>query len=66
MSIRTVRDTLWTPSADRDLDYHGADAEYLKVQAMQLLLRCQVLAIRQLWSLPETFEVNHAHRLCCG
>ncbi|ORY24983.1 hypothetical protein BCR39DRAFT_545473 [Naematelia encephala] len=37
--------------------YHGTDAEYLKVQAMQLLLRYQVQALRQLWSLPDAFEI---------
>ena len=39
-------------------DYHGSDAEYLKVQALQLLLRHQVAAIRKLWSLPDIYEVG--------
>ena len=39
--------------------YHGADVEYLKLQAIQLLLRYQVEALRRLYSLPEAFEVCH-------
>ncbi|WRT67298.1 uncharacterized protein IL334_004266 [Kwoniella shivajii] len=37
--------------------YHGSEAEYLRIQALQLLLRLQVQAISKLWSLPDAFEV---------
>ncbi|WWD01218.1 hypothetical protein V866_008159 [Kwoniella sp. B9012] len=39
------------------LFYHGAEAEYLRIQALQLLLRLQVQAISKLWSLPDSFEM---------
>jgi hypothetical protein len=38
-------------------DFHGQDAEYLKLQAFQHLLRLQVQALSKLWSLPDVFEV---------
>ncbi|WVO12723.1 hypothetical protein L204_100331 [Cryptococcus depauperatus] len=37
--------------------FHGSEAEYLKLQAFQLLLRHQVHALMKLWSLPEVFEM---------
>lgn len=40
------------------IDYHGPDAEYVKLQALQLLLRLQIQALSKLWSLPDTFEVS--------
>ncbi|WWC60925.1 uncharacterized protein I303_103501 [Kwoniella dejecticola CBS 10117] len=39
------------------LFYHGAEAEYLRIQALQILLRLQIQAISKLWSLPETYEM---------
>ncbi|ORX40017.1 hypothetical protein BD324DRAFT_615952 [Kockovaella imperatae] len=36
--------------------YWGDDAEYLKIQALQLLLRLQVQALKPMWSLPDAFE----------
>ncbi|RXK35145.1 hypothetical protein M231_07593 [Tremella mesenterica] len=36
--------------------YHGDDAEYLRIQAVQLLLRHQVIALRESWDLPDLFE----------
>ena len=39
-------------------DFHGQDAEYLKLQAFQHLLRLQVQALSKLWSLPDVFEVR--------
>ncbi|WWC89856.1 uncharacterized protein L201_004784 [Kwoniella dendrophila CBS 6074] len=39
------------------LFYHGLEAEYLRVQALQLLLRLQVQALSKLWSLPDAFEI---------
>lgn len=39
-------------------DFHGQDAEYLKLQAFQHLLRLQVQALSRLWSLPDVFEVR--------
>lgn len=41
-----------------DSDYHGDDAEYLRLQALQLLLRYQFQALRKLWDLPDVFEVR--------
>ena len=41
------------------LVYHGNDAEWVKSQAMQLLLRLQVQALSKLWNLPPAFEVSH-------
>lgn len=38
--------------------YHGEEAEWLKHQALQLMLRLQVKELRQLWALPEVFEVS--------
>ena len=40
------------------VDYRGNDAEYLKLEAMQLLLRAQVQALQKIWSLPDAFEVS--------
>ncbi|OCF36467.1 hypothetical protein I316_01716 [Kwoniella heveanensis BCC8398] len=37
--------------------YHGFEAEYLRIQALQLLLRLQVQALSRLWSLPGIYEV---------
>ncbi|WVQ77975.1 hypothetical protein IAT38_000056 [Cryptococcus sp. DSM 104549] len=37
--------------------YHGEESEYLKHQALQLLLRLQVQALSKLWSLPEAYEL---------
>lgn len=47
--------------AERE-DYEGEDAEYLRLQALQLLLRTQVQAIRKLWDLPEVYEVSAASK----
>ncbi|TXT13025.1 hypothetical protein VHUM_01426 [Vanrija humicola] len=42
----------------RDKNYvHGVEAESLRIQGLQLLLRHQVAALRQLWALPEAFEL---------
>ncbi|WVF72046.1 hypothetical protein IAT40_006858 [Kwoniella sp. CBS 6097] len=37
--------------------YHGFEAEYLRIQALQLLLRLQIQALSKLWSLPDIYEV---------
>ncbi|WVO21859.1 uncharacterized protein IAS62_003179 [Cryptococcus decagattii] len=37
--------------------FHGPQAEILKLQAFQLLLRHQVHALRKLWNLPDAFEM---------
>lgn len=39
-------------------DYFGDDAEYLRLQALQVLLRTQVRAVKKLWDLPDVFEVR--------
>ncbi|WVQ98863.1 hypothetical protein IAU59_005994 [Kwoniella sp. CBS 9459] len=36
--------------------YHGFEAEYLRIQALQLLLRLQLQALSKLWSLPDVYE----------
>ncbi|KAL1412621.1 hypothetical protein Q8F55_000368 [Vanrija albida] len=42
----------------RDKNYvHGVEAESLRIQGLQLLLRHQVAALRRLWALPEAFEL---------
>ena len=38
--------------------YHGDDAAYLRCQALQLLSRLQLQALKKLWSLPDAFEVS--------
>lgn len=38
--------------------FHGSQAEILKLQAFQLLLRHQVHALKKLWNLPDAFEVS--------
>lgn len=38
--------------------FHGSQAEILKLQAFQLLLRHQVHSLGKLWNLPDTFEVS--------
>jgi RNA polymerase I-specific transcription initiation factor RRN7 len=38
--------------------YHGEEGEWLKLQALQLMLRLQVHKIREIWQLPEVFEVS--------
>lgn len=38
--------------------YQGNDAEWLKLQALQHLLRLQVQALSKLWNLPEMYEVG--------
>ena len=40
-----------------DTVYHGEEAEWLRLQALQLMLRLQVAEIRRLWDLPEVLEV---------
>ncbi|KAI9507923.1 hypothetical protein F5148DRAFT_1304849 [Russula earlei] len=45
-----------TTKANPEL-YHGARAEYLRFQCLQLLLRKQVAALIQLWKLPTEFEI---------
>lgn len=50
--------------------FHGPQAEILKLQAFQLLLRHQVHALRKLWNLPDAFEVcimipSHSSSICC-
>ncbi|WWD16029.1 hypothetical protein CI109_100454 [Kwoniella shandongensis] len=37
--------------------YHHEEAEYLRLQGLQILLRLQVQALSKLWSLPEAFEM---------
>ncbi|OXG53108.1 RNA polymerase I-specific transcription initiation factor RRN7 [Cryptococcus neoformans] len=37
--------------------FHGSQAEILKLQAFQLLLRHQVHSLGKLWNLPDTFEM---------
>lgn len=37
--------------------YHGEEGEWLKLQALQLMLRLQVQRMREIWQLPEVFEV---------
>ncbi|KAI0053573.1 hypothetical protein FA95DRAFT_1481367 [Auriscalpium vulgare] len=37
--------------------YHGARAEYLYFQCLQLLLRKQIVALAKAWDLPPEFEV---------
>jgi hypothetical protein len=44
--------------ADAEADYHGEEAEWLKMEAIQLALRYQVQALRKLWSLPDVYEVS--------
>lgn len=39
-------------------DLHGSEAEWLKVQAMQLLLRYQTQELKKLSELPDVFEVS--------
>lgn len=46
--------------------YHGADAEWLKVQGFQLMLRAQVQALSQLWSLPDVFEARDTMTVSSG
>ncbi|KLT38666.1 hypothetical protein CC85DRAFT_331401 [Cutaneotrichosporon oleaginosum] len=41
--------------ADRGV-YHGAQAEALRLQGLQVLLRHQVAAVRRLWGVPEALE----------
>ncbi|WVR05321.1 hypothetical protein IAU60_002335 [Kwoniella sp. DSM 27419] len=36
--------------------YHGQEAEYLRMQGLQIMLRLQVQALSKLWSLPDTLE----------
>jgi RNA polymerase I-specific transcription initiation factor RRN7 len=55
--VRSINNFRWRSGADA-ADYEGDDAEYLRLQALQLLLRMQVLAIRKLWNLPEVYEVS--------
>ena len=55
--VRFTNSPGWQLGADT-ADYEGDDAEYLRLQALQLLLRMQVLAIRKLWDLPEVYEVS--------
>ena len=38
--------------------YHGEEGEWLKLQALQLMLRLQVQKMREIWQLPEVFEVS--------
>lgn len=38
--------------------YHGEEGEWLKLQALQLMLRLQVQRMREIWQLPEVFEVS--------
>lgn len=38
--------------------YHGEEAEWLRLQALQLMLRLQVSEIRRLWDIPEILEVS--------
>jgi hypothetical protein len=38
--------------------YHGEEAEWLKLQSLQLMLRLQVQRVRELWNLTEAFEVS--------
>jgi hypothetical protein len=40
------------------LVYHGEEGEWLKLQALQLMLRLQVQKMREIWQLPEVFEVR--------
>lgn len=44
--------------ADAEADYHGDEAEWLKMETIQLALRYQVQALRKLWSLPDVYEVS--------
>ncbi|KAK4685738.1 hypothetical protein P7C73_g4406, partial [Tremellales sp. Uapishka_1] len=37
--------------------YHGDEAEWLRIQAIQQLLRLQVQALSALWSLPDVYEI---------
>jgi hypothetical protein len=46
--------------ADTEADYHGEEAEWLKMEAIQLALRYQVQALRKLWSLPDVYEVSRS------
>lgn len=46
----------WTPLIRAV--YHGEEAEWLKLQALQLMLRFQVKELRQIWGLPEVLEVG--------
>jgi hypothetical protein len=50
--------TAWQGLTKGCTDYHGAEAEYLKLQAFQLMLRLQVQELRALWGLPDAFEVS--------
>jgi len=38
--------------------YHGEEGEWLKLQALQLMLRLQVQKMREIWLLPDVFEVS--------
>jgi len=38
--------------------YHGEEGEWLKLQALQLMLRLQVQKIKEIWLLPDVFEVS--------
>ena len=40
------------------LVYHGEEGEWLKLQALQLMLRLQVQKMREIWQLPDVFEVS--------
>ncbi|WVQ71389.1 hypothetical protein IAR50_000923 [Cryptococcus sp. DSM 104548] len=37
--------------------YHGNEAEYMKIQGLQLLMRHQTHTLSKLWQLPEAFEM---------
>ncbi|ODN89154.1 hypothetical protein L198_06473 [Cryptococcus wingfieldii CBS 7118] len=37
--------------------YHGNEAEYMKIQGLQLLIRHQSYTLSKLWQLPEAFEM---------
>lgn len=54
---------LVSPKHNEDVEglmvvYHGEEGEWLKLQALQLMLRLQVQKMREIWQLPEVFEVN--------
>ena len=55
---------LVSPKHNEDLEvlmivYHGEEGEWLKLQALQLMLRLQVQKMREIWQLPEVFEVSY-------